>query len=82
VTTLKLAATEGLESIRGMSGCPIFGFATDEEGNWRHWIVAVQSGWYPNCRIIYATRFIEIVRDAINYFDALVERYELDLDIN
>jgi hypothetical protein len=68
----KLAPTQGLASIKGMSGCPIFGFARDENGNWRHWIVAVQSGWYPNQRIVYAGRIIALVSDAASYFDALV----------
>lgn len=29
--------------ICGMSGCPIFGFRRDENGNFRYWIVALQS---------------------------------------
>ncbi len=37
-------------SIEGMSGGPIFGFNTERE--MRYWIVALQSAWYPQRKII------------------------------
>jgi len=43
-----------LEDIDGMSGGPIFGFQHDADGRLRYWLVAVQSGWYPNKRILFA----------------------------
>jgi hypothetical protein len=65
-----LGPTPQIDSIRGMSGCPIFGFGTDRDGNRRYWIVAVQSGWYYERmpRIIYASRFKELAASAEAFF--------------
>lgn len=41
-----------LQSIKGMSGGPIFGFKHDA-GGLRYWIVALQSAWHPQRRIVY-----------------------------
>lgn len=40
-----------LSSVRGMSGGPIFGFKLKPKP--RYWIVALQSSWNPNKRIVY-----------------------------
>ncbi|MFO0888007.1 MAG: hypothetical protein U0790_02550 [Isosphaeraceae bacterium] len=40
-------------SIKGMSGCPILGFAKHGE-DIRYHFIAVQSGWLPDSKIIYA----------------------------
>jgi hypothetical protein len=39
-----------LKSVRGMSGGPIFGFRNSDS---HYWIVALQSAWSPQKRIIY-----------------------------
>jgi hypothetical protein len=67
-----------IESIKGMSGCPVFGFAKDENGNWRYWIVAVQSTWYYERKppIIAASLFKELAADAEAFFDGLVDDAE------
>ena len=44
---------DGLD-IGGMSGCPIFGFTIDEAGNGRYFFVAIQSGWLPDSKVIFA----------------------------
>lgn len=41
-----------LQSIKGMSGGPILGFKLGAEGL-RYWIVALQSSWHPQRRIVY-----------------------------
>jgi hypothetical protein len=40
-----------LNSVKGMSGGPIFGFTVGEET--RYWVVALQSTWRPASRIVY-----------------------------
>lgn len=40
-----------LSSVKGMSGGPIFGFRLKPEA--RYWIVALQSSWNPQKRIVY-----------------------------
>jgi hypothetical protein len=42
-----------LESVAGMSGGPIFGFAGDER-ELRYWIVAVQNSWIKESRTLFA----------------------------
>jgi hypothetical protein len=54
-----------LESIDGMSGGPIFGFR-QENGSLRYWIVAIQSSWRKNEKIICGC--------LLPYIGALVER--------
>jgi hypothetical protein len=41
-----------IPNIEGMSGGPIFGFAF-KSGSLRYWVVALQSSWYSQERIIY-----------------------------
>jgi hypothetical protein len=48
----KIALGDGLNSIRGTSGGPIFGFKKDESGHFRYWLVALQSRWLRRSRII------------------------------
>jgi hypothetical protein len=40
--------------IRGMSGCPIFGFTHNGEGGASYYFVAIQSSWLPESKIICA----------------------------
>jgi hypothetical protein len=47
-----IRAQEGLASVRGMSGGPIFGFQVGADQRLRYWVVALQSRWYPQRRII------------------------------
>lgn len=42
------------ESIKGMSGSPIFGLIQDDDSQFRYWVVAIQSGWLREKRIIAA----------------------------
>ena len=50
----RVGAAQGLPDIDGMSGGPIFGFFRDADGQWRYWIVAMQSRWDRDSRIILA----------------------------
>lgn len=45
----------GLQSLKGMSGGPIFGFNFEGERA-RYWVVAIQSSWAPSTRQVYACR--------------------------
>jgi hypothetical protein len=76
----EIGSTLDIKSIKGMSGCPVFGFAKDEKGNWRYWIVAVQSTWFydRNPRIIAASLFKDLAADADAFFDAVFENSEDD----
>jgi hypothetical protein len=57
----EMTPTPGLDSIVGMSGCPIIGFMSDASEHHRYGVVAIQSGWLRNSRITYACRIEELV---------------------
>jgi hypothetical protein len=66
---------EPLNDIRGMSGCPLLGIQFDG-GKAHYWIIAIQSGWFEEQRIITACRlkpFAEHIRDSI---DQAIESFE------
>jgi hypothetical protein len=46
---------EGVSSIGGMSGGPIFAFHQDHQGEPRYWLVALQSRWLPSSHCIAAS---------------------------
>lgn len=48
----RMSAQSTIASIEGMSGGPIFGFRMNSEGRWAYHVVAVQSSWLRNERII------------------------------
>jgi hypothetical protein len=39
------------QSIEGASGGPIFGLKRDERGNWKYWVIGVQSKWFAGARV-------------------------------
>lgn len=41
-----------VENIAGMSGCPIFRIVTKVGHAKKYWVVGMQSGWYPDSRVI------------------------------
>jgi hypothetical protein len=41
-------------SIKGMSGSPIFGFTKVNETGAAYYFVAIQSGWFPDPKVVYA----------------------------
>ncbi len=49
-----VGAAASLPSIEGMSGGPVFGFFKGTDGRWEYWIVALQSRWNEERRIIFA----------------------------
>ena len=53
------------DDIKGMSGGPIFGFGKKEQD--RYWIVAVQSSWLPDERIIFGCP-IQVIAAPIEAF--------------
>jgi hypothetical protein len=55
--------------IRGMSGCPIFGFAHDGRGGASYYFLTIQSSWLPDSKIICACQmpFLGgLIREAID----------------
>ncbi|HLN28158.1 MAG TPA: hypothetical protein VK395_10480 [Gemmataceae bacterium] len=42
-------------SMKGMSGGPVFGFRQRDNGRWEYRLVAVQSRWFKDHRVIYAS---------------------------
>lgn len=62
----EVGAAFALPDLDGMSGGPIFGFARNGQGQWHYWIVAVQSRWRPDRRIIFGC--------PVQIFAALVEQ--------
>lgn len=49
----QLGDKSGLQSVKGMSGGPIFGFRLGPDGKLHYWIVALQSMWNSEKRIVY-----------------------------
>jgi hypothetical protein len=49
-----------LRSINGMSGGPIFGLYTDADGKSGYKLVAVQSSWFPEKRIVVGCRMDQL----------------------
>jgi hypothetical protein len=58
----QIESMQDLESIQGMSGCPIFGCFKDEEGDVQYRFVAVQSGWLPSRRVVFGCDLHHLVR--------------------
>jgi hypothetical protein len=50
----RIALGEGITTIKGMSGGPVFAFRASEEGELRYWLIALQSRWLPQSRFIAA----------------------------
>ncbi len=46
----KLPQTVTIETLKGLSGGPIFGFNPEME---RYWIIAIDTGWSPTRRIVF-----------------------------
>jgi hypothetical protein len=67
----ELSKTPDLNSIKGMSGCPILAFGKTKAGEVKYEVAAVQSGWYYERmpRIIYGSDFRSVMHDAEAYFD-------------
>jgi hypothetical protein len=55
-----------LDDIDGMSGGPIFAFKQCDDGRWRYWVVAVQSGWARDSRVLAAT-YIDVFATAVAF---------------
>ena len=53
-----------IESVEGMSGGPIFGFARDSQGQLGYHVVAIQSAWRPGQRIVFGCS-VPMVAEAI-----------------
>lgn len=57
-------------SIRGMSGGPIFGFSRDVDGHISYKVVAIQSGWFPEAKIITGFRLFDlanVIHDTLSF---------------
>lgn len=76
----ELSETPNLNSIEGMSGCPILAFGKNKDGEVKYGVAAVLSGWYYERmpRIIYATDFKALMQAAEVYFDQLENRFTGD----
>lgn len=66
----RITLREGMTSIQGMSGGPIFAFHLNEKGELRYWLTALQSRWLPESHYIAAcpTRLLG------NFLEELVNR--------
>jgi|SRR5580700_4864077 hypothetical protein len=66
-----------LKSVKGMSGGPIFGFSHRPE--LRYWVVALQSSWVPERRIVYGCPLPLLASLMTKWADQpAVERSEID----
>lgn len=48
----RIVLGEGITSVKGMSGGPIFAFHQNEKGELRYWLIALQSRWLPESHFI------------------------------
>lgn len=64
----RIVGREDLADIRCMSGGPIIGVTSLENGEHRYSLVAMQSKWLSDRRIIAGTLMSEIARDIDRYF--------------
>jgi len=60
-----------LENLTGMSGGPIFGIRFSEEI--RYWVVAIQSSWLPNQRIVFGCPMPIICGLLTSFIDEIAE---------
>jgi hypothetical protein len=58
-----------LTDISGMSGGPVFAVAHDGQKTLRYWVVAVQSGWLKESRILAACPIIPLVDGIVRCMD-------------
>ena len=63
----RIGLGQGITSIKGMSGGPIFGFYMDAQGQLRYWLIALQSRWLPDSHYIAAcpTKVLGEVLEAV-----------------
>lgn len=73
----RLPTDPRLEDIEGMSGGPIYGFWKDENGVTHYAIIALQSSWNKDTRVIYgyplwmfAEVIHEVLEDLIRFYEA------------
>jgi hypothetical protein len=69
----------GLQSIVGMSGCPIFAFR-NENGVWRGWIAAVQSRWDKDSKTIYGCPIPLVGGFLAKWMDDMDDKYSCEKD--
>jgi len=51
----QLGTTFSLKSLEGMSGGPIFGFRQESNGEFRYWVVALQSSWIGSTKVTFGS---------------------------
>jgi hypothetical protein len=66
----------GLKSIVGMSGGPIFGFKVYPNGEWRYWVVAIQSRWDRATKTVYGCPLSEFGPWITQQFLRVIEEIE------
>lgn len=66
-----------IESLKGMSGGPIYGFRRDKDGNLLYHVVALQSRWWPKPRTVFGCSMTvfaeEVYRQLGEFFATLSE---------
>jgi hypothetical protein len=67
-----------IASIEGMSGGPIFGFRKNESGRWTYHIVALQSAWREQSRLIFGCSLPTFAEGAYQVVQACLEKVGSD----
>ena len=70
-----VGAAAGLPNIEGMSGGPIFGFYKGSDERWQYWIVALQSRWNEERRIIFGCP-VPVIAHVV---EEQIKRYEAEM---
>ncbi len=63
----RIALPPGLDSIKGMSGGPIFAFKRTDDGKLRYWLFAIQSSWNKSTREISACKASPFIKSVKAY---------------
>lgn len=68
----EVGAAARLPDLDGMSGGPIFGFFRGPSGEWRYWIIAVQSRWLQDRRVLFTcpvSVFAGLVEQQLQHYE-------------
>jgi len=66
--------TTTVADVKGMSGGPVFAVTTDENQQMRYHLVAIQSKWIPDSRIIKGTPIEILIEPLVEAHNAAVEK--------
>jgi hypothetical protein len=74
----KVAGRDKVDSIKGLSGGPIYGFRHDEQGRLNYHAVALQSHWWKQSRIIFGCPLTLFAEECYQILKGIIEEMTAD----